>query len=271
MRQRGVLGAVDVGLGDLHLRRVPRQRDLFGEGAEGVRVELVVGGLGERAVGVVHERLAPDRIGHDHRAVADLGGDLLEQMDVVLRHHVVQRLAVIRHEGVPVDQPPDALRRPVGDPGDHHAAIGVAHQDHVGKVVLRQIVDDRLDGVRKSDRLRIARAVAGERRAMHHVTRRPDRRGRFFQQIARMPGAVDEDVGGHGRLPRVVRLRCRHAMGSSGGWQAAGCRGCSGLECRTGASKVAQVEGMKIRPQFRVSSNERRKNRVKACNKIVCG
>ena len=201
VRQRGVLGAVDVGFGDLHLRRVPRQRDLLGEGAEGVRVELVVGGLRERGVGVVHERLAPDRIGHDHRAVADLGGDLLEQVDIVLRHHVVQRLAVIGHEGVPVDQPADAVGRLVGDPGDHHAAIGMAHQDDVREIVVGEMVDDRPDRVGEPDRLGVARPVAGERRAVHLVTRRADRRGGGLQQVAGMPGAVDENECGHGFLP----------------------------------------------------------------------
>ena len=42
MGQRRVLGAIDVGFADLHVRRICLQRNLVGEGLDRVRIEDVV-------------------------------------------------------------------------------------------------------------------------------------------------------------------------------------------------------------------------------------
>ena len=55
---------------------------------------------------------------------------------------VDERLAVDRVGGVEVDEPADAVGGPVGDAGDHHAAVAVADEDDVAQVLEREHVDD---------------------------------------------------------------------------------------------------------------------------------
>ena len=79
VRQRRVFRAVDVGFPELHCRRICLQRNLVGEGIERMRIEYVVGLFRRCGIGVVNESLAPDRERQYQRAVAALGGNLIEQ------------------------------------------------------------------------------------------------------------------------------------------------------------------------------------------------
>ena len=47
-----------------------------------------------------------------------------------------------RRGRVEVDEPAHAVGGPVGDARDHHAAVAVPHEDHVGEVLVVQEVDD---------------------------------------------------------------------------------------------------------------------------------
>src|SRR5262249_50717128 len=114
MGQRRVLRAIDVGFPDLHVRQICLQRNLVGQGLVWMRVENVVGLLCCRRIGVIDESLAPDRERQHHRAVAALGGDLVEQRHIVRRYHIVEAFAVGGGEGVPSDQAAHSIRELVG-------------------------------------------------------------------------------------------------------------------------------------------------------------
>ncbi len=192
MWQRCILRAIDIGFGDLHLGRISAQRNPVAEGLERMRIEAIVGALRQREIAVIDECLAPDRERQHHRAVAALGMDRIEHADIVRRHHVVEAFAIVRHERIPVDQPADPLGHPVGDPGDDHAAIAVPGQDDVTEVVLDEIIDDRLDGLRKTGRLGVARPVALDGGGQHLVAGRSDRRRRRLEFRAGVPGAMNK-------------------------------------------------------------------------------
>mgnify|MGYP003708153257 CR=1 FL=1 len=69
----------------------------------------------------------------------------------------------------------------------------------------RATLPNRLDCRVKTERARIARPVAGKRRAMHRVARRPDRRRNGFEQVSGVPCAMHENIGCHFKiLPLAV-------------------------------------------------------------------
>ncbi len=76
-------------------------------------------------------------------------GRILLAVDVegpaLIAGDVPERLAVLGQEGVEVHQRPDPVRASRRDPGDHHPAIGVTHQDHVLQVLVFKHIDHVLD------------------------------------------------------------------------------------------------------------------------------
>jgi hypothetical protein len=66
MGQRRVLGAIDVGFSDLHVRRIGLERNLVGQGLIRMRVENVIGLLRRRCIDIIDESLAPDRERQHH-------------------------------------------------------------------------------------------------------------------------------------------------------------------------------------------------------------
>ena len=162
-----------------------------------MRIEHIVGLLCQFGIGVVDEHLAPDRERQHHRAVAALCGDLVEQLGVRRRHHVVERLAVVGDKRVPVHQAADAVGGAVGDAGDDHAAVAVAHQHDVAQIVAGEVIDDRVDGFVQPGLLGIAWPVAGDSWRVDLMAGRADRRRRRFEFFAGMPRAVNEDVSRH--------------------------------------------------------------------------
>ena len=74
-----------------------------------------------------------------------------ELADHLGREQVEQRLAVFRQESVEIDQRPDPLADRGGNAGDHHAAIGMAADDHIGQVLILDHVDDIADMRRERD------------------------------------------------------------------------------------------------------------------------
>ncbi len=94
-------------------------------------------------------------------------GGFLEALAEVGRREIEDRLAVLRHQRVEIDEVREALRHPVGDAGHDHAAVALAGQDHIVQVLIAKQVDDVLDvGLQADLRRRQVRslAVAGEGR-----------------------------------------------------------------------------------------------------------
>ena len=69
----------------------------------------------------------------------------VEGRPAVRRDEVEQALAVLRHEGIEIDELGDPLRHLLGNARDHHAARAVADEDHAIEVLVLQDVDDVLD------------------------------------------------------------------------------------------------------------------------------
>jgi hypothetical protein len=61
------------------------------------------------------------------------------------RQIVEQRLAVLGHEGVEIDQGTDLRRDLLGDAGDDHAALAMATQYHVRQFLAADDTDDVLN------------------------------------------------------------------------------------------------------------------------------
>jgi len=66
-------------------------------------------------------------------------------------HQVEQALPVLRRKGVDIDHAGDAARHPVGRPGRHHAAIGMAEQGNVLQILDLDHRGDVLDMGRQVD------------------------------------------------------------------------------------------------------------------------
>ena len=120
------------------------------------------------------------------------------------RLQVEQALAVPRHEGVEIDQLRDALARPVGDAGRHHAAIAVPDQHDIAQVLHLEHADDIGDVGVEIDRR------AGEMRALAEagIGRRPQlmpggahQRAHLLPGPGRRPGAMGDDEHGHACTP----------------------------------------------------------------------
>src|SRR6185437_1837243 len=74
---------------------------------------------------VLRGRILGRRIRRDAPAIAR-GGARLLPLALLFGDEIEQALAVLRHEGVEIDEMRDARSCPVGDAGRHHAAIGMA-------------------------------------------------------------------------------------------------------------------------------------------------
>ena len=107
--QGNVLRAVDVRFSHAHIARIGLQRNLVCKGLNRMRIENVVCAFRGFQVGIVDERLAPNRKRQHHGAISALRGDEVEQTDIVRRHHVVQTFAVVRNKRIPVDEPADSV------------------------------------------------------------------------------------------------------------------------------------------------------------------
>src|SRR5262249_23746634 len=79
MRHQSVFSAIDVRFRYGHLRRVDSERDLVSQGAKRVRIQHTVRPLRHVKVGVVDERLPPDREWQDDGPVAAFGRYRVEQ------------------------------------------------------------------------------------------------------------------------------------------------------------------------------------------------
>ena len=74
---------------------------------------------------------------------------------------IQQRLAVLRNEGVEIDQLRDAIAGAIGDAGRDHAAIAVAEQHDVAQILELDDVDHILDmGVEIDRRIHQMHALA---------------------------------------------------------------------------------------------------------------
>src|SRR5262249_28261618 len=105
-----------------------------------VRIQHTVRALRRIKVGVVDERLPPDRERQDDGTVAAFGRHRGEQLDELWRQHVNETFAAVRDERVPVHEAPDSVWEGVGDAGDPHAAVAVADENNVPEVVHYHVV-----------------------------------------------------------------------------------------------------------------------------------
>src|SRR5215831_14827624 len=131
MRQRDVLGAIDVGLCDRHLNGINPQRDLISQGLDGMRVQCIECTLCRLDICIIDKGLPPDWKRQNDGVVASFNRNSLEKLDILRWQHVVEAFAIVWHEGVPVYEAPDAAWNSVGDAGDDHAAIAMADKDKV--------------------------------------------------------------------------------------------------------------------------------------------
>jgi hypothetical protein len=191
--------AHDVRLRDRRHRGLVGQHQRLGEAPERVGREpgLHPGDVVGVGHAVVRQRLGPgeqhqldaaDHLGPAAGRGHERGGQL------------GQRLAVHRGRRVEVDEVADAVRRPIGDAGDHHAAVAVADQDHVPQVLVvehRHHVPDV--GVEVDLRAQQVRPLpqSGQRRGEHLVTRRPQPRRHPAVAPAAVGSTVDQDVRRH--------------------------------------------------------------------------
>src|SRR5262245_45700238 len=155
MRHRSVFSAIDVRFPYGHLRRVDPERDLVSQGPKRVRIQHTVRPLRHVKVGVVDERLPPDREWQDDGPVAAFGRYRVEQLDELWWQHVNETFAAVRDERVPVHEAPDSAWEGVGDAGDHHAAVAVADKNNVPEVVHYHVVNNRANRLGQSNGLRI--------------------------------------------------------------------------------------------------------------------
>ena len=109
-----------------------------------VAIGCGAGAIYPRAVAGVHvEHLSRD--GRHLPAFPDTVRSFELRGAAVARVDVEQALAVLRNEGVQVDQGADAIREAVRDTGDHEAAVRVTTQHEVGQFPPLNQVDHVLD------------------------------------------------------------------------------------------------------------------------------
>src|SRR5262249_9396054 len=140
---------------------------------------------------------SPDWKWKDHASVPPLRRNRMEKLDMLLWHHISDALAVIGNEGVPINKPANTVWHSVSKPGNDHAAITVANKYDFSKVVLQQMLDNRLDGFSQSDSLRVAHAVTHSRRCEHLVARDPYRLRYGFEFLSGVPRSVNQDINAH--------------------------------------------------------------------------
>src|SRR5882724_8100406 len=157
---------------------------------------------------------------------------LLAETRGAFRHDVIESaLAVLGHEGVEVDQAPDALGTALRRAGHHHPAVAVAEEHHVAQILHlheRYHVLDLNAEIDVGAREVGALAHAGEGRREHLVAGAPQDRAYCAPLPAAGPGAVHEDEGAHdlfsGRLCIQASNAATTASGCSGtrAWPASG-------------------------------------------------
>ena len=134
-------GAVDVGPGDPLDRGFVRQPQRLGEALPGMRGEFRLHPCEVRRIGnpviLDGHGVGPQHQFHpvDHAKFA--AGGLHHR-----RSHVGERLALPWVRRIEIDQLADARERAIGNSGDHHAAIAVTDQDHVGEVLIPKHAQD---------------------------------------------------------------------------------------------------------------------------------
>jgi hypothetical protein len=164
---------------------------------------------------LVHPRLV-DRIGHpvERRGAGPRQQHQLDAVDDrahlpghlhVRAGHVDQRLAVDRVGRVQVHQLADPVGGPVGDAGDHHAAVAVPDEHHVAEVLPPEQVHDVGDvGVEVDARPQQVRPLPqpGQRRGVHLVTGGAQEPGDLLVAPAAVAASVDEHVRRHQTVPK---------------------------------------------------------------------
>ena len=137
-------------------------------------------------------------------------GGPLERRDALGRGHVVDALPVRRHEGVEIDQRPEAPGRAVGGAGHDHAAIAVAAQHDVVQFFPFEQVGDIQDmGVQAGLGRQQMRTVgeAGQRRRKYPMAGRLQPACNLPPAPAAVPGAMhqNESSSSAGLSPRWRR------------------------------------------------------------------
>jgi hypothetical protein len=123
----------------------------------------------------------------------------------------MQALAVLRHEGVEVDEPSNARRHAIGNAGGDHAAVAVTHEHDVGKILAldhaQHVGDVRVQGDGAA-RLVRALAEAGVGGGENLVAGGPDQRPHLPPRPAGRPGPVTDQKCRHSAcvLPASVLL-----------------------------------------------------------------
>ena len=125
--------------------------------------------------------------------------------------------AVFGPERVEVHNTREALRYPVGDGGDHHAAVAVTNQDDLAQVFE---LDHRHDVGDVGLEIQVvavqvgALTQSGQRRSEHVVATRAQAVGDPLPGPSAVPTAGDEQIGRHGARLRRTR-RCSAVIPAS--------------------------------------------------------
>jgi len=205
-RTTEVVLAIQEGLADGHLGGILHETDLVGHRLVRMIVQQRVEVPHGRFVSVVHEHFAKDGVKHGQAAIRL--PDLPEHLVVSARCEVFHALAVVRNVGAPVDQPAHrTFGQPVRRAGDDHASPGMAEQHGVGDPIVAKIGDERVDCLVEAGLFRISGAGSGKRRRVNHVPLSTDVLGHTLEQVARMPGAMNQNVGAHDFLPLFNTFR----------------------------------------------------------------
>src|SRR5215472_350254 len=132
-------------------------------------------------------------------------------------YDVEHALAVLRHEGVQIDDMSDQIRHSIGNTGDDHPAGAVTDQGDISQTLVLQEIDDVLDvGVEADFRASEMRAFAkaGERGGIDIVTPPTQQRGYLLPTPATKPSRMDQHerrlVAGprHGTAPLWLLAPC---------------------------------------------------------------
>src|SRR6516162_8922573 len=148
-------------------------------------------------IGIINECLSPDRKRKDHASIPPFRRNRMEELDMLLWHHISDALAVIGNEGVPINKPAHAVWHNISKPRNDHATVTVANEDDFSKVVLHQIIDDRLDGFSQSDHFRVACTVTHSRRCEHIMACGPYGLRYGLEFLSGVPRTVNQDINAH--------------------------------------------------------------------------
>jgi len=137
---------------------------------------------------------------------------LAEGIGAAGRQQAETGLSVLRQEGVEIDERGNFLRHPVGDAGDHHAAIGIPKQNDIRQIRVvdnaGHILDMRVEIDLTAEEVP-ACADTGQGRSVYVMPRLAQPRRQFPPDHTAGPAAMYQDERRHSFLPSLMRHAAR--------------------------------------------------------------